>query len=331
MGTLIEQSIKTLYQGVSRQPDTVRLPGQVQEATNVLMSVVTGGFETRPATRYIAENTFITGSSDKPFIYSYARDTNEKYIIIIRDGDLKVYDTAGVEKTVTFPDGKTYLNSSDPSSTFSAVTIADRTIIASNAVTPTMVTNSYAESPFRGLINCRTTNSSTHGTVLINGASTWSYSSAQSATQIADSIMSSLSLPAGFTKTRDDLTIVIENSSSFTLTVEGSDDTYGPLCMRQSVPKRTHLPASAPNGYLVKVGATIDANAAGYWVKFDTADDSWTETADPYADNELPTPQCHTGLPAKLMVHLYFRKALTPVELPGMVSQPHSQILSDMK
>ena len=317
MGTLIEQSIKTLYQGVSRQPDTVRLPGQVEEATNVLMSVVTGGFETRPSTRHIAENTFITGSSDKPFIYSYARDTNEKYIIVIRNGDLKVYDTDGVEKTVPYPDGKTYLTATDPSSTFSAVTIADRTIIASNAVTPTMVTNSYAESPFRGLINCRTTNSSTNGTVYIDGSSVWSYSSAQSATEVADSIMSSLSLPSGFTKTRDDLTIVIENSSSFTLTVEGSDDTYGPLCMRQSVPKRTHLPASAPNGYLVKVGATIDANAAGYWVKFDTSDDSWTETADPNADNEFTDTTMPHWLTRQADGSFIFQKGTYPSRIAG--------------
>ena len=39
MGKLLEQSIKTLYQGVSRQPDPVRLPGQVEEAENVLFSI----------------------------------------------------------------------------------------------------------------------------------------------------------------------------------------------------------------------------------------------------------------------------------------------------
>ena len=90
MGTLLEQSVKTLYQGVSRQPDTVRLPGQVQSSTNVMMSVVTGGFESRPGTRHIAQLTDSTAgvqaalqSTYSPFFYSYARDAAEKYLISI--------------------------------------------------------------------------------------------------------------------------------------------------------------------------------------------------------------------------------------------------------
>lgn len=286
MGRLVEQSIKTLYQGVSRQPDSVRLAGQVEEATNVLMSVVTGGFETRPASRHVAENTFVTSAADKPWVYSYARDTAEKYIIVVKNGDLKIYDTDGVEKTCTFPDGKTYLNTTDPSVTFSAATIADRTIIASNAVVPAMTASTYSESPARGLINCRTTNSATAYSISIDGSSVWTYSgAAKSATEIADNIVANISLPTGVTMTRDDLTLVLSKSTAFTLTQTGSDDTYGPLAIRQTVPKRTHLPASAPDGYLVNVGATIDGNASGYWSVFSTSTNTWTEAADPGANN----------------------------------------------
>ena len=286
MSNLVEQSIKTLYQGVSRQPDSVRLPGQVQEATNVLMSVVSGGFESRPATRHIAQNSFITGASDKPFIYSYSRDAAEKYIVVIKSGDLKVYDLSGVEKTVTYPDGKSYLTASDPSASFSAVTIADRTIIANNQTTVTMVSSTYAESPFRALVNCRTTNNATSYTITINGSSVWSYSgNAKSATEIATDIIANISLPAGFSISRDDLTLTISNASTFTAGHTGSDDIYGPLVMRQNVAKRTHLPPTAPDGYLIRVGSTIDGNELGYWTKFSATDGGWIETADPNADN----------------------------------------------
>lgn len=145
MGTLVEQSIKTLYQGVSRQPDTVRLPGQVQESKNVLMSVVTGGFESRPGTRHIAKLTDATAdiaaglnSTYKPWFYSYARDATEKYLIAIVHNSaatatsLLVYDFEGNQKTVSFPDGTTYLQQTTPSDNFNAVTIADRTIITNN-------------------------------------------------------------------------------------------------------------------------------------------------------------------------------------------------------
>tara|TARA_S200000501_G_C20859656_1_gene759170 strand:+ start:75 stop:2399 length:2325 start_codon:yes stop_codon:yes gene_type:complete len=290
MGTLIEQSIKTLYQGVSRQPDSVRLPGQVEEATNVLMSVVTGGFESRPSTRHIAQNTFITAVTDKPFVYSYARDAVEKYVIVVKGSDLKVFDLDGVEKTVTYPNGKAYLAATDPSASFSAVTIADRTVIANNQFTVAMANNTYVESPTQALINCRTTNNATSYSISINGSSVWTYSGgAQSATEIATDIMSNISLPTGFTATRDDLTITIEDpaDSDFTIEHEGSDDIYGPLAMRQNVAKRTHLPPSAPNNYKIRVGATIDGNELGYWAKFSTDDGGWVETADPYAKNDF--------------------------------------------
>ena len=284
--TLLEQSIKTLYQGVSRQPDAVRLPGQVEDATNVLMSVVTGGFESRPASRHVAVNTFITGASDKPFIYSYARDAAEKYIICVKGGDLKVYDLDGVEKTVTYPDGKSYLTASDPGASFSAVTIADRTILANNTITVTLDNSTYTESPFRALIYCKTTNNGTSYSITINGSSVWTYSgNALSATALASNIVSNISLPSGFTLTRDDTTLIIENSTTFTIGHTGTDDTYGPITMRQNVAKRTHLPPVAPDGYLIRVGATIDGNELGYWAKFSNADGGWIETADPYAKN----------------------------------------------
>lgn len=290
MGTLIEQSIKTLYQGVSRQPDSVRLPGQVQEATNVLMSVVTGGFESRPSSRHIAENTFVTGASDKPFVYSYSRDAAEKYIIAVKGTDLKVFDLDGTEVSVTYPNGKAYLTASDPSASFSAVTIADRTIIANNSITVAMAPNTYTESPTQALINCRTTNNGTSYTISINGNSVWSYSgNALSATALASNIDSNISLPSGFTKTRDDLTIVISdsNDSDFTISHTGSDDVYGPITMRKNVAKRTHLPPTAPNDYKIRVGATIDGNELGYYAKFSTADGGWVECADPNIQNDF--------------------------------------------
>lgn len=68
MGQLVPQSIKTLFGGVSRQPVTVRRENQVEECTNAMPSIVSGGFEKRPATQYInrlttLENRLI-GSED---------------------------------------------------------------------------------------------------------------------------------------------------------------------------------------------------------------------------------------------------------------------------
>ena len=278
----------------------MRLPGQVQSSTNVMMSVVTGGFESRPGTRHIAQLTDSTAgvqaalqSTYSPFFYSYARDAAEKYLIsIVHDAatsssSLLVYDFAGNQKTVTFPDGTAYLQQATPSDNFSAVTIADTTIIANNGKTVAMSSSTYSESPFLALVNCKTTNTKTDYAIKINGSDVWTYAldPALSATEVADDIISNITLPSGFSITRNDLTLTISNASDFTIEHTGTDDTYGPITMRQSVSKRAHLPQLAPDNYYIRVGATLDGNELGYWAKFSATDGGWIESPDPTADN----------------------------------------------
>lgn len=135
MGNLVPQHLPTFFQGVSRQPDTVRLPGQVEEGDNSFFSVVSGGFEKRVGSEHVAKLSAI-GSEDI-FVHMYERDETERYVVVIKDDDLLVYDADGNAKTVTFPDGKSYLNG-NPLTDFSVTTIADYTIIANRTVTVAM-------------------------------------------------------------------------------------------------------------------------------------------------------------------------------------------------
>jgi hypothetical protein len=289
MGKLIEQSIKTLYQGVSRQPDPVRLPGQVQEAENILVSVVTGGFESRPASRHVSSMPHIV-DADTPAIYAYSRDAIEQYLITINNTDLKVFDLAGVEKTVAFPNGKTYLTATDAEDSFSFVTIADYTVIANKTTTVTMLASSYVPQ-YRGLINCRTTNSSTTYTIKLTtgGVTTTIYTNAVttalSNTALATAIIGGLSLPAGITAAQNGETIVLTGTAVFTLEHTGTDQTYGPWAMTDSVPDRKYLPLNAPADYPIRVGSNIDGELIGYWAKFDSYEGGWIEAADPHAAN----------------------------------------------
>ena len=104
MGKLIDEQVATLFEGVSRQPDTVRLPGQVQESINAVHSVVTGGFEKRGGSHYIAKLTEIAdGDSIKTHFYD--RDTTEQYVIMAKSIDIDVRHLDGTSKTVTILDG----------------------------------------------------------------------------------------------------------------------------------------------------------------------------------------------------------------------------------
>ncbi len=53
----VEQTIPTLFNGVSRQPAKVRLTSQSQECDNLYPSVDTGGVTRRPPTHHVAELT----------------------------------------------------------------------------------------------------------------------------------------------------------------------------------------------------------------------------------------------------------------------------------
>jgi hypothetical protein len=115
-----------MYNGVSQQPPALRLPSQAQLQENGLSSVVEG-IRKRPPTKHIA--LLSTDTEENTHVHMVNRDKTNQYVVIIKDDDLNVYDIDGTERTVSFPDGKGYLNCSDARTQFSTVTVADYTFI----------------------------------------------------------------------------------------------------------------------------------------------------------------------------------------------------------
>jgi hypothetical protein len=129
---LVNSSIPNVYNGVSQQPPSLRLPSQATEQINGLSSVVTG-LTKRPPTNHVAKLNNQT--LETSFVHTINRDTVEQYKVVITNGDLFVYDLAGNAKTVTFPDGKAYLNAAIPREAFACVTVADYTFIVNKTKT----------------------------------------------------------------------------------------------------------------------------------------------------------------------------------------------------
>lgn len=128
---LVNRSIPNLYNGVSQQPAALRLTSQASEQINGLSSVVYG-LSKRPPTSHSAKLS--TAVAIDSFVHTINRSVTEQYKVIITNGDLKVYNMAGVEQTVAFPDGKTYLNAASPIDNFACVTVADYTFIVNKTV-----------------------------------------------------------------------------------------------------------------------------------------------------------------------------------------------------
>ena len=153
MGTLVDQPIKTLFNGVSRQPANVRLPSQHENADNVLFSVVTGGFEGRPSLQLVKALDGLDASLSFAF-HLIDRDETEQYAVIISEaGDVHVYDIAtGAAKTVNSYDAdvRSYLSALPEDLAF--VTVADYTFVVNRRTFVAMNPSVKAPGSFMGSV-----------------------------------------------------------------------------------------------------------------------------------------------------------------------------------
>jgi hypothetical protein len=119
--------IASLHNGVSQQTPLARAPEQCELQDNGWSSLA-DGLQKRPASEHVAR-LFTTPPSDA-LIHEINRDTGERYVVVASGGQLRVFDFAGVEKTVTAPDGWGYLAGiTDHAAEITMVTVADYTFV----------------------------------------------------------------------------------------------------------------------------------------------------------------------------------------------------------
>ena len=173
MEALLSSTIPNFVNGVSQQPFTLRLNSQGELQENGL-STVAQGLKKRPPTKHIKK--IISSALGDAFLHTINRDTTEQYVVVITNGDLKVFDRKdGTEKTVNFPEGKDYLTATVPSESFAAVTVADYTFIVNKTVKVKQNTLATSKRPYEALVNVKAGNYGKTYRVLINGAAVTSY------------------------------------------------------------------------------------------------------------------------------------------------------------
>lgn len=102
--SLISKNIPNLINGVSQQPPSLRLDSQAEEQINGLSDVVTG-LRKRPPTEHLAT---LTGDFSNAKIHTYKRDDTEQYTVMVRDGEIRVFNDTGVELDVELASGADY-------------------------------------------------------------------------------------------------------------------------------------------------------------------------------------------------------------------------------
>lgn len=172
----ISSSIPNLVNGISQQPDSLRLPSQAERQVNGYSSTASG-LRKRPETEFI-KNLFSAtlSNADQVFVHFIERDEDEKYIVVVSGSNLRVFDLAGVEQTVNFPDGKSYLSTLTPAKDMRLLTVADTTFVVNRTVTTEKGTIRTPRRPYEGIVSVQAGNYGKTYEILINGVVVASYS-----------------------------------------------------------------------------------------------------------------------------------------------------------
>ena len=311
---MISSAIPNLIQGVSQQSPPLRLSSQSEKQENAFPSLVEG-LQKRPPLEHVAviSNTETSGS----YVHLINRDATERYFVLINaSNQIDIYDLAGNSKTVTYPDGTSYLTTSTPSSAFRAVTVADYTFIVNTEKTAAYNSNVSPSNTFKGLIAVKQGDYNQRYTVYVDGqqvANITTSATDQSQTRttyIASTLASAINGQSGLSATSNGSTVIISKTgdASFDLATYDSLGDTGITSTTGTVQRFDDLPAYAPNNYVAQVQGDQTNNFDDYYVKFvsDHGDQSllgsgtWIETIKPNISYELD---------ATTMPHLLIRQA----------------------
>jgi hypothetical protein len=277
--SLISTTIPNLINGVSQQPAALRLASQAEEQINGYSSVVEG-LRKRPGSKHIAR---LQGASGNAFIHTINRDQNERYVVMIQGGDLKVWDVEGNPKTVNFPNGKAYLAGSTPAETFRCVTVADFTFVLNTNVVVRSATNTTPTRPFEALVWVKQGAYGGKYTLRVAGqtatytvpnGSEPSHANSVTTDNIASQLRNSIanSLGSGWTVTLYGSTIYIRRTdgASFTINTDDSIGDNGIEVIASKIQRFSELPARAVNGFKVEVTGDQSSSFDNYYVEYST-------------------------------------------------------------
>lgn len=309
MGQLVEGVIPQIFNGVSRQPNSVRYPGQVQDAENVVFSVETGGFSKRLGTRAMKKLAGLTVGSPRQ-LHIINRDRTEKYRVVLSNGGIKVYDQDYAEHTVSIDTDNTTWLTDDPSN-FGMVSALDYTFVFKKTQTVAMSSAVAPAAPAMAVFYVAAipdVSAASTYIISINGTQKANYSASTSTdtTTIATNLTTQLTtnLGAGWTVSQSGSYVFVKNDAGtiFTSTTSSPRGDTSLVSYGGSVSDASKAPARALDGMMLNV---IGSFGTGFWIKFAANDGIsgegyWQETVTPgthvsFDDTTMPRALTRNG------------------------------------
>lgn len=311
--SMISSAIPNLVQGISKQSPSLRLSSQAEQQVNAFPSLVEG-LQKRPPLEHVTilSNSPTSGS----FTHLINRDTTERYFTFINaSNQISIYDLQGNAKTVTYPDGTSYLASSSPTTDFRAVTVADYTFIVNTSKTVAMNTATTPTYPFTGLISVKQGDYNQRYTVYLNDTLVADITTSATdqtetrTTSIATRLATAINSVATYTATADGSTVIITKTGNaqFDLATYDSLGDTGLSPTVGTVQRFDDLPEYAPHGYIAHVQGDQTNDFDDYYVKF-VADNDGGSKISKGTWIEYTKPNITYELDATTMPHLLIRQ-----------------------
>ena len=300
---LITQTVPNLIGGVSQQSSLVRSPNQVEAMVNAYPSPVEGLVKRNP-TEIVAE---VLDSNDDPVllldetdakIHLINRDANERYMVLIKDDDVIVYNTDGTQETVYNDGGFGYLTGADRDS-LKALTVADVTFIVNTNTVPALDATKTTAINYNRIALVfikQTVSDRTHTISLLNSAGNamvdYTHKEAHAGgsdkgtSHAATVLAAAINGSNGYTAVAEDSVIKITRGSDFDISISDDQGGQGATLIRGEVQRFEDLPQTAPEDYVVRVVGAPENEIDDYYVKFEGSDGIfsrgiWRETVAP--------------------------------------------------
>lgn len=286
---IVSRSIPTLLRGISQSSDSSKQSDHADIQDNADSNPVVGLVK-RSGIQHVTNLS--TSTLGNVHIQTINRDVNERYVAIFSNGNVKVYELDGTEKTVNKPDGTTYLNTSNPRDTIKTVTIADFTFVVNTNQVTAMDSTLSAGNITQAIIFVKQVSNDTVYSITVDGVTVTddtTNDSSLSTSQVAADLQSGLNSGlSGFTIARNGSVIHIKKNDGSNFSIDGTD-TQGNTqltIVKNSVQRFTDLPTVSPNGMVVEVKGDENTDFDNYYVKFVTnngnalEEGQWEETVE---------------------------------------------------
>lgn len=263
--------LQNVLNGVSRQPDNIRLASQAEEQINAVSDPVHGLLK-RPGLEHLVGLSSVSAGA---VFHIIDRDPNRRFLISVASNELKAWNlNTGAPATITFEASASYLTHAATSkAAFRMLTVADYTFITNTTTNTAMTADTVVRDKYRAIIFARNVKAGSLYRIFIDDISRSArgpdaYGNTE---QFMDAVESDLVISLGtqfdFVRGADGtLSMSRKNNANFSIYQRSSNQELD--IIKEVVRDFAQLPASAPEGFRIKVTGMGDKKQDDYWVKF---------------------------------------------------------------